>query len=365
VSTTTKRSISRYVISTVVGLTVLAPASGLLTPAVAASGRTCRVTNTTLAKRYHTSTGSVLQLAIDEANSGDTLRVRGRCVGVYEVASKSLTLLGLATRKYPVPSLDAAGANDQVVRITSTATVEFDDLAITGSNCTQCDGGGIFNSGTVAMAGSAEVVANLATVGAGIYNDATGTVILRDAASVHGNTAASSGGGVLNLGTIRLNGSASLASNTAGTVGGGIANASGTLTLNGSSSVTGNHADVNGGGVFGSGTVTLNDQATVSANSAGALGAGGLGGGVLIGAGGTLSLRDASSVAGNTAATEGGGVYNNGSSVTLSGTSLITSNTAGERGGGVSNVNGGTVTVQDSGAITGNSAPTCPDVYPC
>jgi hypothetical protein len=317
------------------------------------------VTNTTVGKRYHAATGSALQLAIDEASSGDTLRIRGRCVGIFEVAGKSLILVGVATRRYPVPSLDGDGVDDHVVNVTSTGAVEFDDLAITGSNCSQCQGGGIFNSGSVTLAGSAQVTSNAATVGGGIYNAGSGMLLLRNAASVNGNTAQQSGAGVLNLGTVKLMGSSALASNTAGTVGGGIANA-GAATLSGSSSINGNSAGQNGGGVFSNGTVTLNDQASVSANSAS-----GLGGGVLTGAGGTVTLHGSSSIDGNDASTDGGGVYNNAGAVTVSDTSVITGNTAGSRGGGVFNISGGTLTLLDSGAVSLNSAPTCADVYPC
>jgi hypothetical protein len=334
-------------------------ASSLLTAASAAPPKTCRVTNITLGKSYPAATGSVLQVAIDEATSGDTLRIRGRCVGVYQIAGKSLTLVGVATSRYPVPSLDADGADDHVVNVTSTGVLRFNDLTITGANCSQCQGGGIFNSGLVTLVGSARVTANAATVGGGIYNDLSGTVILRNTASVNGNTAELSGGGVLNSGTVRLNGSSSLSLNTAGSVGAGIAG-TGVVTLNDSSSITGNVADVNGGGIFSGGRVTLNDQASVSANTAA-----GSGGGILTGNGGIVTLRGSSSVDGNKAGTNGGGVYNNGSAVTLNGTSVITNNTAGSQGGGVFNTGGGTLTLNDSGTISGNSAPSCPDVYPC
>jgi hypothetical protein len=350
---------SRRAISVVAGLVLVASAPSLLTTAGAASAKTCRVTNTTTGTHYQAATGSVLQLAIDEASSGDTLRIRGRCVGVFEIGGKSLTLVGVATPRYPVPSLDADGANDHVVTVTSTGVVRFDDLAITGSDCTQCQGGGIFNSGFVTLVGSAQVISNTATVGGGIYNELSGTVVLRNTASVSGNTAELSGAGVLNLGTVRLKGSSSLTLNAAGTVGAGIAG-TGAVTLNDSSSINGNVADVNGGGIFSGGSVTLNDQASVSANTAA-----GTGGGILTGNGGTVTLRGSSSVDGNEAGTDGGGVYNNGSAVTVNGTSVITGNTAGTQGGGVFNTGGGTVTLNDSGTISGNSAPSCADVYPC
>ena len=88
--------------------------------------------------------------------------------------------------------------------------------------------------------------------------------------------------------------------------GGGIFN-SGTVTLKDKSSVTGNTASVSGGGINNEyGTVTLKDKSSVSGNTA----TGGNGGGIFNG--GTVTLSDKSSVSGNTAAGNGGGIYNGG-----------------------------------------------------
>jgi hypothetical protein len=326
--------------------------------AIAAPTKTCRVENTTSRERYAPSTGASLQLAINEADSGDTLEIRGRCVGVFTI-DKTLTLIGVATRKFPVASLDANGADDHVVSVTSGGAVTITDLTITGAHClTSCLGGGISNFGTIILTGSTQVTGNTATSGGGIFN--LGTVVLEDASTVSGNTAGNSGGGIFNRGIVTLNDSSSVIGNTAGTVGGGIVNDStGTVTLNESSSVTQNEAAINGGGIFNLGTVSLNDAASVSANRAGDAG-----GGILSGAGGTVTLNDSSSVSGNTAASDGGGIYNNNGSVTLNGSSSVSGNIAGLRGGGIFIV-GGPVVLNESSSVSGNSAPTCPDIYPC
>jgi hypothetical protein len=121
------------------------------------------------------------------------------------------------------------------------------------------------------------------------------------------------GAGITNAGTLTLN-SSSVSQNTS-LVGPGIVNYGGTVTLNGSSTVTGNTALANGGGIYNG----FNDS------------------------GGTVTLNGGSSVNGNTASGTGGGIYNNGGTVTLNGSSTVTGNTAVIDGGGIFNDGGGTV----------------------
>ena len=360
---TTPRTVSILATLALVGA-LLSMLSGA---ASAAPKKTCRVENTTLGKRYAPSTGASLQPAIDEAVSGYTLEIQGRCVGVFTISDTTLTLIGVATRRDPVASLDGNGVDGTVVTVSSGSTVTFTDLAITGANCTMgCLGGGISNLGTVTLNGSTQVSGSTSTGGGGIYNGPSGTIILEDSSSVSGNTAGSAGGGIFNRGTVILNDSSSVSQNTAGTVGGGIVNDStGTVTMNDSSSVSENIAAANGGGVFNLGSITLNDSSVVRANRAGGSGGSdGRGGGILTGAGGTVTLNDSSSVSGNTATSDGGGLFNNDGIITLNGSSSVSGNTAGLRGGGIF-ILAGPHTMNGSSVVSGNTAPTCPDVYPC
>ena len=116
---------------------------------------------------------------------------------------------------------------------------------------------------------------------------------------------------------------------TAG-VGGGISN-SGALTLT-NSTLSGNSADQDGGGIYNAngGTLTLTNS-TVSGNNAGVDG-----GGIRNDPGGTLTLTN-STVTGNTAGDDGGGIYNiAGGTLTLT-NSAVSGNDAGDDGGGIRN----------------------------
>ena len=305
---THERRTPRRMVSILATLGLMAGMLSVLTAAAsAAPTKTCRVENTTLGKRYAPSIGASLQLAINDAASGSTLEVRGRCVGVFSISNKTLELIGVATRKFPVASLDGNGANDHVVSVSLGSVVTFTGLRITGAHCLMgCLGGGISNFGTIILNGSTQVTGNFASGGGGIFNDSTGTVVLEDGSTVSGNTADDSGGGLFSRGTVTLYDSSSVSGNTAGTVGGGIVN-----------------------------------NAT-----------------------GTVTLNDSSSVRGNTATNDGGGIYNNDGGVTLHGSSSVSGNTAGLRGGGIFNVASPAI-LNESSSVSGNTAPTCPDTYPC
>ena len=128
--------------------------------------------------------------------------------------------------------------------------------------------------------------------------------------------------------------------------GGGIHNRA-TLTLN-NSTVTGNTAS-EGGGIQGDGALTLNNS-TVTGNQAS------FGGGIEI-VDQTLILNN-STVSNNTGDLQAGGINNNGGTVTLNSTSTVTGNTAsgfGE-GGGIYNGFASVINVNDSSSISGNHA---------
>jgi hypothetical protein len=161
------------------------------------------------------------------------------------------------------------------------------------------------------------------------------------------------GGGILNNGTLTLNNT--IVFNNGALYGAGIYNAGGTLTLSNGSTLSGNYADgVAGGGIYiAGGTVTINNS-TLSGNWARY-------GGGIYNNGGTLAITG-STLSGNFASADyngrggyGGGIYNSAGSVTI-GNSILSGNSAAVFAGGIYNAPGGTVTVKNASSITGNTS---------
>ena len=182
--------------------------------------------------------------------------------------------------------------------------------------------------------------------GGGIRN--AGSLVLKRS-SIGGNSVTgegASGGGVFNdAGSLRVNAS-DIVSNSAVRAGGGIETNAGDVTIENGSSLGDNDAGPtpgNGGGlhVTGAGTVAISDS-TVSGNSATAEG-----GGLWNSAGGTMSVDgtviDKNTAAGNDADQGGGGLYNDGGNLSVLDSSKITANLAtgtSGSGGGLLNVGG-------------------------
>ena len=270
-------------------------------PTAAASPRACRVANLDTGR----STGS-LQRAVRDASKGDRLVVRGTCRGVTWIG-KDLHIRGVQTATSGRPVLDGANAGT-VLKIGARATVSLKDLTIRRGVAVR--GGGIYNRGILVLR-DVVVRANTATeLGGGIWNHAGATLRLRGSSVVRGNTSASGGGGIADLGTLALTGSSSVRGNSADEYGGGVhVSYLATMVMQDSSAISGNRAvGVNalaarGGGVDTNGTVTMRDSSVISGNSSARLG-----GGVHLDPMGSLVMRDTSSIHDNEAA-DGGGVF--------------------------------------------------------
>lgn len=279
-----------------VTIPVLASSLTFVVPAAVGGPPSCAVSNTRNHKGY-----ASLQQAVSAAKGGDTLEVKGRCVGSTTV-DREITLQGITNNAFPgTPTLDGAGQG-RVLRI-NAGTTTIRDLTITGGATTGV-GGGIFVA-TAAVLEDIVVTGNSAGAtqfGGGIEVDLGSRLTLIDS-TVSGNTAGSSAG----IDMFR---------------------AAATLI---NSSVTGNHAtrapstEPDGCG-FGDPLVVYSCAGGVWNYQ------------------GTLALVD-STVGGNTAAYRGGGVasyvrfFDDGtprSGLTLlSGASSISGNAAGDRGGGI------------------------------
>lgn len=252
-----------------------------------------------------------LQNGIDEASFGDTLVVKGTCVGISTI-TKDLNLRGVSNPAFGRATLDGDGLGS-VLTISGSFTVAISSLTIT--NGSSQEGGGVLNwYGTVTLVGST-VTANSAPTGGGVSNR-YGAVALIDSTLI-GNTGISGGGIFTGGGTFTLSDSRVSGNTAAPGEGGGIFNGSdNTLTLT-NSTVSGNNATYDGGGIANTGTFTLNNS-SVTGNTS-------FWGGGIANWYGTFNLTD-SSVSGNTARF-GGGVYVfGGGPFTLAGTSAITDN---------------------------------------
>ncbi|MEE9278265.1 MAG: hypothetical protein V3V06_07630, partial [Dehalococcoidia bacterium] len=310
-----------------------------------------------------------LRAAIQEANALDgddtialpastfTLTIAGAGENAAATGDLDITDIG---NKLTIIGAGAAfthingGGIDRVFQVLSLTTLELSGVTITNGNAGADDGGGIFNGGSLTLTDS-QVTNSTADNGGGIYNRAgTGLPFFTPAGSltlngsdVSGNSANGNGGGVWNGGTLTGT-DATATANTAAAVGGGIFN-SGTLTLT-NSTVSDNTITTvgfgRGGGIFNaSGGTAAITSSTINGNSAGDEGGG-------IWNGGTLTLT-ATFVVFN-ATQRGGGLYNaSGASLSVSGGSFQ-GNNGGFSGGGIANV-GGTVTMTDSQVI-GNTA---------
>lgn len=279
----------------VVMLALLVGQTAALAPPAAAWG--CVVKNVTTQMRY-----TDLQVAIDGAAGGNTLRIRGVCAGTFRI-DKDLNLTGPATLDGEV--CDGSICSRGIVLSVDAGIVSLKNLTIMNGSST-FDGGGIWNYGRLTFRAHTSVTGNLAEDGAGgIYN--VGTLTMNSYSSVTGNTLvyAGNGGGIWNVGTLILNGEASVSGNSAA-FGAGIYN-EGLVILRGwDSSVRRNSGD-QGGGILNHGTVSMRCGSSVLENTATEAG-----GGVLNAEGGFLSLRCTASITANAAGSSGGGISNAG-----------------------------------------------------
>jgi hypothetical protein len=296
-------------LSTAVFVGLVAGAFALAAPAGAAVSK-CQAKNVTLATKESPN----LQGLINAAGSGDSIQVKGVCVGNFTIA-KSLTVFGKPTKEVPNPTLDGNAAG-RVVEINGSGTVSFSDLTIT--NGAAAFGAGLTIDGANVSLMNVAVRDNVgkpdpppafqASAAAGISKLGEGALTFNGASTVSHNTATITAGVNSRGGSVTLNDAATITDNSAVSVPGvragdwgGMAVFGGPLTLNDSSSVKYNSADGSIGGVNNGGMLTLNDQASVHHNTAGQVAGG-------IWNNGGLALNDQATVHHNTAGIHSGGI---------------------------------------------------------
>jgi len=210
----------------------------------------CRVVNTSIHRAYAT-----LQDAVDASMTGDTLSVRGTCVGNTSITDKDLTITGKSNPAFGQATLE--GTLEIGDLPLPNITVQLRDLVVRGGN-----GIGVgswygtelrLNNSTVTGSaigvfsafGSHLVANDSAFIGNGVgVASIEGSVVTLNRSTVNANT---SGGIGLGPGQATVNNSVVRGNSTVGD-GGGIWNAGDLIISN--STITGNTATGRGGGIF-------------------------------------------------------------------------------------------------------------------
>ena len=315
--------------------TVAAPAAG------AAVRPRCLVSN----QRTGLGTGS-LQAAVNAASPGDTLIVKGTCVGGTTIG-KSLTIKGLSNSAFGPATLDGRGTQRVLFVDYSGAAAGGSTLTLIGLTVTHGlandgnGGGGMLTEGGSITVRNSLIAANSSVLAGGGIEGGGGALTLVHT-TVRNNTAGDRGGGISSAGTLNLVASI-VSGNTATGVGGGLALDSGAITVTGST--VSRNRGAGGGGVYNTGTLDMTGS-TVSGNTSTSEG-----GGVLDGHAGIATITT-SSIAANHATSAGGGIANRGT-LNVTG-STIGGNVSANVGGGLWNYVG-TATIGSS-TVSGNSA---------
>ncbi|HBI44522.1 MAG TPA: hypothetical protein DDY78_16975 [Planctomycetales bacterium] len=347
---------------------------------------TFRPTLEALEERYLLSTLTVLntndsragslRADIAAAQNGDTIvfapNLDGQTITLTKgelLINKNLTIAGFSDRGLTVSGNNAS----RVFEVATGTQVTLSGLTISNGMAVAGDGGGILvDAGAVLTVSNSTLSGNSATFnrkgvggqGGGIYNGGTTTV---SGSTLSGNSGNGGSGAIYNFATLTVNNNSAVSGNsyygivnygTATVSGSTVSNNSGSgiynfspSTLTVSDSTLSHNSATDGGGIYNNGTATLSG-CTLSDNSATEYG-----GGIYSGGGHDSLTVSGCTLSGNSAA-DGGGIYVYGGTVTVSG-STLSGNTAKYGGGGIDNQsNMGTVTVENSSTITGNTAHT-------
>ena len=262
-----------------------------------------------------------LQAAVDAAPSGDTLIVKGTCVGHTLIDGKDLTVRGRGGRQAPA-TLDAGDASTSTVSVWGGARVTIRDLEITGGSegistafpswltvtRSRITGNGAGITGYAILSISRSTIAN---------NDGTGVVSL-NTLEITDSVITENSLGVAGISATLDIRKSVVSDNTAGGVEVGLGSA---IVMD--SIISGNTSSANGGGIFNSGALTITDS-LVTGNAAA-----GFGGGIYNWPGipndpffipGRLTVKR-TTITENTA-TSGGGIYTE-SPITLLGSKNV------------------------------------------
>ena len=293
-----------------------------------------------------TAGACTLRAAVTESNALAGPDVVNVAAGTYTLASASLSIsndVSIIGASADTTLVDGAGLYRVFEVFSSGRTISFQALTIqNGSVDATVVGGGFYNQGTNTISFTDVVVQNnRAGDGGGIYNAAGNVSLLRT--TVRNNTA-----------------SDPAATAPAYRLGGGVFNSTGTLTLR-NSTISGNTATI-AGGLFNLGTATI-ESSTISGNTATnsgfVLNGGQGGGGIVNGSGSSATLVvNNSTISGNHAAGQHGGLYNWNGIVRLHNVTLTGNSAVGSASGfAVSSINPGTVVYLRNTIVAANPTP--------
>jgi hypothetical protein len=305
-----------------------------------------------------------LRDAIAAARDGDTIQfdtaLNGQTITLTSaelLIDKSITVRGLGYANQLTVRRSTAGGTPafRIFHVTPGHTVTIQSLTIM-SGFTNESGGGIFNDGATLTLNYCAVANNFSGfAGGGIYNSGAGATMTIVNSTVTGNLlplgsqigSSGNGAGIYNNGTLAIDHS-TVSGNSflnfdprpiLGGDGAGIYSFGGALTIS-SSTVSGNNANRQAGGIFNGGTLEITDS-TISGNRAQYSGGG-------IQNQGTMVVRN-TTLSGNTANYKdtgvGGGIVNWNGTLTIT-HSTFSGNAADGAGGGIRN--GGTVEIGNS-----------------
>ena len=225
----------------------------------------------------------------------------------------------------------------------NSGNVEITGGTIKKNVATTGNGGGFYSNGGMVKMSNATISDNIASNYGGAFYSKSGATI--SASTIQQNQAYNFGGAFyIDSGETTVDGNSVISGNSA-KVGGG-AYVLGKLNLD-ASTITGNTAATNGGGIFANGGLTtLTNGMIVDNNNAN------YGGGFYVGNGGSVEM-EGGSISGNTALYDGGAIYNLGNFTLDGGT--IASNTATTNNGGAVYAASGAINI-NNGDITDNEA---------
>jgi len=272
---------------------------------------------------------ATLRYAVLHASTGDKIVLKGAALGGITLTQGELRLkqknVTIQTSSDQDRATVSGGGLSRVFEVATGASVNLSNLIVTGGNAQS----GVFSDPHEGRGGGIVVDegGSLTMTGSTVTNNSAPPIPLPDNPPAFKGGL---GGGIADYGTLTMNNCAVTANHALGTFGGGIAVFSGdpfsapfsaSLSIK-DSTVSGNTARQNGGGITGvASTITL-DDCDVTGNS--------------------TSLYD------------GGGLNNHGGTMTIS-HSRVANNTAAEFGGGMQNFAGGTLTINDS-VVDGNTS---------